>query len=69
MKTKRKPYSKTLKWKEAVKNRTNWSKMMQIVQLDQELKDVKLVAEKVGLSHQRIYMILKKAREVLPDYY
>ena len=68
MKKKRKEYTKSIRWKEAVKNRTNWSKMMQIVQLDQELKDVKLVAEKVGLSTQRIYMILKKAREVLPDY-
>lgn len=68
MKTKRKPYTKSIRWSEAVKNKTNWSKMMQIVQLNEELKDVKLVAEKVGLSPQRVYMILKKAREVLPDY-
>jgi len=67
MKTKRKPYSKSNRWTEAVKNKTNWSKMMQIVQLNEELKDVRLVSEKMGISTQRIYMILKKAREVLPD--
>ena len=67
MKTKRKPYSKSNRWTEAVKNKTNWSKMMQIVQSNEELKDVRLVSEKMGISTQRIYMILKKAREVLPD--
>lgn len=67
MKTKRKPYSKTLRWKEAVKNKTNWARMMWVVQLNDEFNDVKLVAEKTKLSPQRIYMILKKAREVLLD--
>lgn len=68
MKRKRKPYTKSIRWKEAVKNKTNWSKMMQIVQLNEELKDVPLVAKKMDLSTQRVYKILKKAREVLPDY-
>jgi len=65
---KRKPYNYSAKRKARDLAQTNWSKIMQVVELEKELKDIKLVAKKMNLSPQRIYKILAKARQELPDY-
>ena len=65
---KRKPYNYSDKRKARDLAQTNWSKIMQVVKLERELKDIKLVAKKMKLSPQRIYKILAKARQELLDY-
>jgi len=65
---KRKPYNYSDKRKARDLAQTNWSKIMQVVELEKELKDIDLVAKRMNLTTQRIYAILKKARQELPDY-
>ena len=46
---KRKPYNYSAKRKARDLAQTNWSKIMQVVALEKELKDVKLVAKRPPL--------------------
>lgn len=63
MKTKRKPYTRSARWNEAVKNKTNFKLREEVLRLEKELGDVKLVAKKLKISPQRVYILLKEIRE------
>ena len=45
----------------------NWAKTMLIVRLKTEGKPVREIASDLGITDKRVYQILKRANEIIPE--